>query len=178
MKPSLGARYFCPMDPEITSDRPGACPKCGMALEQNPTWTQTEKVIYTCPMHPQVQQDHPGNCPICGMALEPKPGTAGAEEESSEARDMTRRFWIGVAFSAPLLVLSMGHLIPGFHIDHWIGSRVNQWIQVFLATPVVLWCGWPFLVRGVNSIRTWRLNMFTLIALGVGAAYLFSLSGW
>jgi Cu+-exporting ATPase len=175
-KPSLSARYFCPMDPEVTSDQPGACPKCGMALERNTEWAQTEKVIYTCPMHPGVQQDHPGNCPICGMALEPKAGTADAKEESSEVKDMTRRFWIGAALSTPILLLSMGHMITGFHIDHSIAPRMNQWIQFLLATPVVLWCGWPFLLRGFNSVRTWHLNMFTLIALGVSAAYVFSLA--
>ena len=178
VKAPLGAKYFCPMDPEVASDRPGNCPKCGMALERNPAWAPAEKVTYTCPMHPEVEQDGPGNCPICGMALEPKTVTAETEEESSEAKDMTRRFWIGAALSAPILILAMGHLVPGFHIDHWIAPRVNQWIQFILATPVVLWCGWPFLVRGLNSLRTRHLNMFTLIALGVGAAYLFSLAAF
>lgn len=170
------ARYFCPMDPEVTSHKPGNCPKCGVALERNPSWALESKVMYTCPMHPEVQQDHPGNYPICGMALEPRTATAETEQESAEAKDMTRRFWVALALSIPVLVLGMGHLIPGFHIDHWIAPKLNQWIQFALATPVVLWCGWPFLVRGVNSIRTWHLNMFTLISLGVGAAYLFSVA--
>ena len=178
VKPVTGAKYFCPMDPDVTSDKPGNCPKCGMALERNPAWTPQSNVIYTCPMHPEVQQDHPGNCPICGMALEPKIATAETEEESAEAKEMSRRFWVALVLSIPVLVLSMGHMIPGFHIDHWIAPRMNQWIQVLLATPVVLWCGWPFLVRGFNSVRTWHLNMFTLIALGVAAAYLFSLVAW
>ena len=175
-KPASGAKYFCPMDPDVTSDKPGVCPKCGMALERNPAWVSQDHVIYTCPMHPEVQQDHLGTCPICGMALEPRTATAETEEESSEAKDMTRRFWVALALSIPVLVLGMGHLIAGFHIDHWIAPRLNQWIQFVLATPVVLLCAWPFLVRGVNSIRTWHPNMFTLISLGVGAAYLFSVA--
>lgn len=166
------------MDPEVTSDHPGDCPKCGMALERNPAWAPAEKMTYTCPMHPEVQQDHPGNCPICGMALEPKAVTADTGEENPEAKDMTRRFWISAALSTPILVLAMGHLVPGFHVDHWVDPQVNQWIQFLLATPVVLWCGWPFLVRGFHSLRTRHLNMFTLIALGVGAAYVFSLAAF
>jgi P-type Cu+ transporter len=167
--PSAKAKYFCPMCPGVESDKPGDCPKCGMALERNPAWQPSAKTIYTCPMHPQIEQDKPGNCPICGMALEPKSITAEPEEESAEARDMARRFWIGAVLSMPVLVLAMAHLIPGFHIDRW-----NQWIQFVLTTPVVLWAGWPFFVRGWHSVRTWRLNMFTLIALGVGAAYAYS----
>jgi P-type Cu+ transporter len=175
-EPPAAPAYFCPMDPEVTSDKPGNCPKCGMALERKTSWTPESKVIYTCPMHPEVQQDHPGNCPICGMALEPRTATTETDEESSEAKNMTRRFWVALALSIPVLMLGMGHLIPGFHIDHWIAPKLNQWIQFVFATPVVLWCGWPFLVRGVNSIRTWHLNMFTLISLGIGAAYLFSVA--
>jgi Cu+-exporting ATPase len=164
------------MDPEVVSDHPADCPKCGMALERNPSWAPEAKVIYTCPMHPEVQQDHPGDCPKCGMALEPKAITAEPKEENSEARDMTRRFWIGAALSTPILLLAMGHLVPGFHIDHLIAPRFNQWVQFLLATPVVLWCGWPFLVRGLRSVLTRHLNMFTLISLGVGAAYVFSVA--
>ncbi|MGH7866504.1 MAG: heavy metal translocating P-type ATPase, partial [Candidatus Dormibacteraceae bacterium] len=164
------------MHPEVESDEPGSCPKCGMALEPNPSWTPPSSVIYTCPMHPQVQQDHPGNCPICGMALEPKSSGPQMEGESPEARDMTQRFWISLVLSAPILFLAMGHMIPGFHLEHWIQPLANHWIQFLLTTPVVVWCGWPFLVRGVNSVRTWHLNMFTLISLGVSTAYLFSIA--
>ena len=174
VKPSASAKYFCPMCPGVESDKPGSCPKCGMTLERNPAYRAESKTIYTCPMHPQIQQDKPGDCPICGMALEPKLVTADTEEENGEAKDMARRFWIGAVLSVPVLVLAMAHLIPGFHIDQWIGPRVNQWIQFLLTTPVVLWAGWPFFVRGWNSVRTWHLNMFTLIALGVGAAYAYS----
>ena len=174
VKPSANAKYFCPMCPGVESDKPGDCPKCGMALERNPAWVPPAKTIYTCPMHPEVQQDKPGNCPKCGMALEPKELATDAEEESHEAKDMARRFWIGAALSLPVLVLAMAHLIPGLDLSRWISPRVNLWIQFALSTPVALWAGWPFFVRGWRSIVTWNLNMFTLIALGVGAAYLFS----
>ncbi len=135
---------------------------------------EKREVIYTCPMHPQIQRDKPGFCPICGMALEPKTATAEVEAESAEAKDMTRRFWIGAALTVPVLILAMGHLVPGFHLDRWIPPRVNQWLQFIFTTPVVLWAGWPFFVRGWHSVRTRHLNMFTLIALGVGAAYVYS----
>jgi Cu+-exporting ATPase len=171
VKPPANAKYFCPMCPGVESDTPGDCPKCGMALERNPSWTS--KTIYTCPMHPEVQQDTPGDCPKCGMPLEPKE-LAAPEEESHEAKDMSRRFWIGAVLSLPVLILAMAHLVPGLDLSRWIEPRVNQWIQFGLSTPVVLWGGWPFFVRGWRSIISWNLNMFTLIALGVGAAYLFS----
>jgi Cu+-exporting ATPase len=174
VKPSANAKYFCPMCPGVESDKPGDCPKCGMALERNPAWVPSAKTIYTCPMHPEVQQDHPGNCPKCGMALEPKELATDAKEESHEAKDMARRFWIGAALSLPVLVLAMAHLIPGLDLSRWISPRINLWIQFALSTPVVLWAGWPFFVRGWRSVVTWNLNMFTLIALGVGAAYVFS----
>lgn len=174
VKPSNAAKYFCPMCPGVESDQPGDCPKCGMALERNPAWKPEAKIIYTCPMHPEVQQDHPGDCPKCGMALEPKTVSADDEEESGEAANMRRRFWIGALLTLPVAALAMAHLVPGFHLDHWISPRWNQWVQFALTTPVVFWAGWPFFVRGWKSVRTWHLNMFTLIALGVGAAYVYS----
>jgi Cu+-exporting ATPase len=166
---STGAMtYVCPMDPEVRESKPGACPKCGMALEP-------EAVEYTCPMHPQIRSDKPGTCPICGMALEPRAIVGMAhEEDDSELRSMTRRFWTGVALSAPLLVLSMGAMWQGGPL-HSIPASVQGWIQLLLATPVVLWGGWPFFQRGWNSIVNRHLNMFTLIALGTGSAYLYSL---
>jgi Cu+-exporting ATPase len=168
--------YFCPMCPEVSSDKPGDCPKCGMPLERAVTASsESTRVIYTCPMHPEVEQDHPGDCPKCGMPLEPKEVAADADESSAEARDMSRRFWIGLVLTVPILVLAMAHLIPGFHLEHYVSGNVNNWVQLALSTPVVLWAGWPFFVRGWRSVRTWNLNMFTLIALGVGAAYLFSI---
>lgn len=145
-----------------------------MALERNPAWRPQAKTIYTCHMHPEIRQDTAGNCPICGMALEPVSAAPGAEEEHSEARDMFRRFWISTALTMPVLLLAMGHLIPGFHIDRWIAPKVNQWVQFLFTAPVVLWAGWPFFVRGWRSVRTLNLNMFTLIALGVGTAFAYS----
>jgi Cu+-exporting ATPase len=147
-----------------------------MALERNPAWadSKSRKVIFTCPMHPEVEQDHPGSCSKCGMALEPREITAEADEDNAEHRDMSRRFWVGLLLSIPVLVLAMAHLIPGFHLESFISSGVNNWIQLAFSTPVVLWAGWPFFVRGWHSVRSWNLNMFTLIALGVATAYLFS----
>jgi len=131
-------------------------------------------VEYTCPMHPQVRQMGPGNCPICGMALEPV--LASAEQgESPELRDMTRRFWIGAALTVPVFALEMGgHL---FDLHHFIAQQTSNWIQLLLGTPVVLWAGWPFFVRALASVRNRSLNMFSLIALGTGAAWLYSIVG-
>jgi Cu+-exporting ATPase len=143
-----------------------------MALERNPTFREPKKTIYTCPMHPQIEQDKPGNCPICGMALEPKNVVAGGEEDNAELRDMTRRFWIGVALSLPVFIVAMAHLFP--RSPHWVQGDVSRWMQFALSTPVVLWCGWPFFQRGWQSIVNRSLNMFTLIAIGVGAAYFYS----
>ncbi len=171
-KPSAAAKYFCPMCDGVESDKPGSCPKCGMALERNPLFRGPAKTIYTCPMHPQIEQDHPGNCPICGMTLEPKNVVADGEEDDTELRDMTRRFWVGAALSAPVFLLGMAHMFPA--APHWLEGDVSRWTQFILSTPVVLWCGWPFFVRGWQSIRNRSLNMFTLIAIGVGAAYFFS----
>ena len=132
-------------------------------------------MIYTCPMHPEVQQDHPGNCPECGMALEPKTVTASpVEGENAELHDMTRRFWIGASLAIPVLVLAMSHLIPSIGHDSWVMSDASRWIQFALTTPVVCWAGWPFFQRGWRSVVTLHLNMFTLIAIGVGAAFVFS----
>lgn len=167
-------KYFCPMCPGVVSDKPGDCPKCGMPLEKSAALApQNVKVVFTCPMHPEVEQDHPGDCPKCGMPLEPKEILL-SEDEPEELKDMTRRFWIGLALSVPVLMLAMGHLIPGIHIERFLSSSTNEWVQFALSTPVVLWAGFPFFVRGWRSIVTWNLNMFTLIALGVGAAYAFS----
>ena len=133
------------------------------------------KAVYTCPMHPEVQQDHPGDCPKCGMALEPKTVTAGMDDgENVELRDMTKRFWIAAALTLPVFVLAMSHLIPVLGIQAWVTSDVSRWAQFALTTPVVCWAGWPFFVRGWRSIISRHLNMFTLIAIGVGAAFVFS----
>ncbi len=132
-----------------------------------------KNAIYTCPMHPQIQQAGPGTCPICGMALEPMDATAQADD--SELKEMTRRFWVSLALSLPLLFITMSEFIPGLNLHHRIGLNTFNWLQAILATPVVLWGGWPFFVRGWASFRTWNLNMFSLISLGTGAAFVFSI---
>jgi Cu+-exporting ATPase len=163
-------RYTCPMHPEVVSNTPGDCPKCGMALEP----VAAALTIYTCPMHPEIERDHPGDCPICGMALEPK--TIGAEDsaEHAEIRSLSRKFWIGLAFTGPVLIIAMGHLIPGFHIERWIPKNISKWAEFVLATPVVLWAGGMFFSKAWRSLVNRSLNMFTLIATGVGAAYFYS----
>jgi P-type Cu+ transporter len=131
--------------------------------------------IYTCPMHPQIRQTQPGNCPICGMALEPI--SAAAETgPSPELIDMTRRFWIGTVLAVPTVILEMGGHFPGLDFHRYLSPQISVWLQFLFATPVVLWAGWPFFVRGWASVRNRSLNMFSLIALGVGAAFLYSLA--
>lgn len=169
----LGEEYTCPMHPEVLQVGAGSCPKCGMALEPIVP-TAGEKVEYTCPMHPEIMRAKPGSCPICGMALEPRTVTL-EEPDDPELRDMTRRFWISAALSVPVVIVAMGHMVPGLG---WLGAippRLQPWIETILATPVVLWGGWPFFVRGWKSLVTRNLNMFTLIALGTGAAWSYSI---
>jgi Cu+-exporting ATPase len=178
--PTLVAKtneYTCPMDPEVRQQGPGDCPKCGMALEPATISLPATKTEYTCPMHPQIVRDAPGSCPICGMALEPRTVTA-AEEKNPELVDMTRRFWISAALTIPLLIIAMSDLLPG--VGKLMGGespKAWQWLEFVLATPVVLWAGWPFFVRGWRSVMTWNLNMFTLIGIGVGVAYGYSVVG-
>jgi Cu+-exporting ATPase len=164
--------YVCPMDPEVRESKPVPCPKCGMALEPAVPVLQ-EKIEYTCPMHPQIVRSQPGSCPICGMALEPRTVTVDTQE-NPELRDMRRRFWVGAALTIPVLIAAMGDLIPGRPLERWASPRAWAWFEMILATPVVLWAGWPFFVRAWRSIVTRRLNMFTLIGLGVGVAYFYS----
>ncbi len=128
--------------------------------------------MYTCPMHPEIRQQGPGDCPICGMALEPEQVSLD-DGPSEELKDMTRRFWIGLVLALPVLVLEMGGHLTG--LDHIIAPQMSNWIQLVLATPVVLWCGWPFFVRGWKSVVSRNLNMFTLIAIGTGVALIYSL---
>ena len=135
----------------------------------------SSKPLYTCPMHPEVQQDHPGDCPKCGMTLELKTGTAGPDnEENAELGDLTRRLWIGAALSLPVFCLAMVHLVPALARQPWAMGDVSRWVQFALTIPVVGWAGWPFFLRGWRSVATRHLNMFTLITLGVGAAFVFS----
>ncbi len=168
-----GNVYTCPMHPEVRTGKPGACSKCGMALEPLAVTPVVTKTEYTCPMHPEIVRDAPGSCPICGMALEPRT-IAGGEEDNAELKDMTRRFKVGLFLTVPLLVLAMSDLIPGQPLQHAVSMRVLQFVQLALATPVVLWGGLPFFQRGWASIVNRSLNMFTLIAIGTGVAYLYS----
>jgi Cu+-exporting ATPase len=168
---SAPVQYTCPMDPEVRQAGPGPCPKCGMALERLTPPAAPGQVQYTCPMHPQIVSDKPGSCPICGMALEPRT-VAAEEEEDPELRNMTRRFWVSLVLTAPLVVIAMGHLVPGS--GYWINPAVRGWIELALGTPVVLWCGWPLLVRGWRSVVNRSLNMFTLISMGIGVAWVYS----
>jgi P-type Cu+ transporter len=165
--------YICPMDPEVHQTKPGACPKCGMALEAAVPAIPATKTEYVCPMHPEIVRSEPGSCPICGMALEPR--TVSAEEkENPELTSMTRRFWVSVVLTTPVFLAAMSAFLPGAPLERLISPRALTWVELILASPVVLWGGWPFFVRGWQSIVNRSLNMFTLIGLGVGVAYLYS----
>jgi Cu+-exporting ATPase len=194
--------YACPMHPEVRQNGPGDCPKCGMHLvpeaeldshaghdhhghDHNagaaPADGRYDTVpegydgaVYTCPMHPQVRQVEHGSCPICGMGLELETGVPMDDGPNPELVDFTRRFWVGTVLTIPLLILTMGPYLGFPEVREIFGERATLWIELVLGTPVVLWCGWPFLVRGWNSFRTMNLNMFSLIGMGVIAAWLFS----
>jgi len=170
--------YTCPMDPEVRQTTPGACPKCGMALEPVTITAPATITEYVCPMHPEIVRAEPGACPICGMALEPR--TVSLEEEANpELVDMTRRFWVSVALAIPVLVLAMSGMLPGDPFRRLLPpwrDRALIWIQFALSTPVVLWGGLPFFKRGWASIVNRSPNMFTLIAIGTGTAYFYSVA--
>ena len=169
--------YICPMCPAVRQVGPGPCPSCGMALEPEAPTMPTTKTEWTCPMHPEIVRTAPGSCPICGMALEPR--TVMLEEENPELRDMTRRFWVSLVLTTPLLLIAMyGMFTRESFLDVWSGGRRifwEPWFELILATPVVLWGGWPFFQRGWTSIVNRSTNMFTLIAMGTGVAYVYSL---
>ncbi len=184
--------YTCPMHAQVRQDHPGKCPKCGMFLvpvgaadlhgadhghkaqaaaasggtyDTVPTgWSGP---VYTCPMHPQVRQTGPGSCPICGMGLELESAAMGDAGPNPELVDFTRRFWAGVALTIPLLVLTMSPLVGLPQIREFFGQRAALWLEVALASPVIGWSGWPFFVRGWTSFRTMKLNMFSLISMGI-----------
>ncbi len=165
--------WVCPMCPEVREEKPVPCPSCGMALEPETPLAPQTRTEYTCPMHPEIVRDAPGACPLCGMALEPR--TVEVEEgPNPELVDMTRRFWAGVALTAPVMALAMGDMLTGGGVSARIGRGVSAWVQMVLAFPVVLWAGWPFFERGWASIKNRSSNMFTLIALGVGSAFVYS----
>ncbi len=167
-----GAVYVCPMDPDVRQDTPGACPKCGMALEPEVVSAPATKTEWTCPMHPEIVRAEPGSCPICGMALEPR--TVTLDDENPELKDMTRRFWVSTALTVPLVIFAMLRHLPGVtFLPHSVMTWAS-WIEFVLATPVVLWGGWPFFGRAWASLVNRHLNMFTLIGLGVSVAYVYS----
>jgi len=194
--------YVCPMHPEIRQNEPGDCPKCGMHLvpegeadahahhdhhahdhhghssgesgKYDTVPAGYDGPVYTCPMHAEVRQTHPGSCPLCGMGLELESAAMADDGPNPELIDFTRRFWVGTVLSIPLLVFTMGPYLGFAEVRDIFGERATLWIELVLGTPVVWWCGWPFMVRGWNSFRTWKLNMFSLISMGVLAAWLFS----
>ena len=174
MNKSSALAYTCPMHPEVREQTPGACPKCGMALEPLALSPTIERSEYTCPMHPQIVRNQPGSCPICGMALEPRNITENAK--NPELANMTRRFWIGVVLTLPLIAVMISDVLPGHPLQRLLSGALLGWIECAFATPVVLWAGWPFFERGWASFVHRSPNMFTLIAIGAGAAYLYSLA--
>ena len=170
MKSAAVGKYTCPMHPEVRQSGPGACPKCGMALQAERTAPLAAGSEYVCPMHPQIVRDAPGNCPICGMTLEPR-AISAEKQDNPELRDMTLRFWVSLGLAVPVLLSAMSDGL----LLRFAPARFWTWFELILATPVVLWGGWPFFVRAWQSLVNRSLNMFTLIGLGVGVAYGYSL---
>jgi len=171
---SAAAEYTCPMHPQVRELKPTSCPECGMALEPLTVAGQAIKREYVCPMHAQVVLDRPGSCPLCGMALEPRTATV-REEAIPEYVEMKRRFWTSLPLTVPVLMLAMSEMIPSRPAEGMISQGTRAWIELALSTPVVLWGGWPFFKRGWASVARRSLNMFTLIAIGTGTAYIYSL---
>ncbi len=167
--------YVCPMDPEVRADKPSPCPKCGMALEPEVAPLPTPTVEYVCPMHLEVVTALPGACPSCGMTLEPH-AIDVQETPNSELIDMTRRFWIGVGFGFPVFLLAMGDMVFGARMQEVVSRPLSNWLQLIFTTPVVLWAGWPFFERAWASLKNTSANMFTLIAMGVGSAFVYSVA--
>jgi len=166
--------YVCPMCPEVRETKPGACPSCGMALEADVP-VASKRTEYTCPMHPEIVRQEPGSCPICGMALEPRTVSAVATiEENPELRDMTRRFWVSLALTAPLMAIAMAAMLWEMPLHRLLPGAALPWLEFGLATPVVLWGGWPFFQRFWTSLINRSPNMFTLIGMGTGVAYGYS----
>ncbi|MGA8153036.1 MAG: heavy metal translocating P-type ATPase [Terriglobales bacterium] len=172
--PEPQGAYVCPMCPEVRKSAPGPCPSCGMSLEPEMP-VVAARTEYTCPMHPQIVRPGPGSCPICGMALEPRTVTAH-DEDNPELRSMTRRFWASLALTSPLLVIAMLGMLPGRGTHPTSSTGWLPWLELALASPVVLWGGWPFFQRGWTSVVNRSTNMFTLIAMGTGVAYVYSLT--
>ncbi len=174
LESSTTRMYTCPMHPDVEQAGPGSCPQCGMALEPLiDNAAVSSRTEWTCPMHPEIVRNEPGSCPICGMALEPR-AVSLAEEDNAELKDMTRRFWVSSALTAPLLALVMGDMASGHAITSALSPQVRVLIEFLLAAPVCLWAAYPFYQRAFSSIRHRSLNMFTLIGLGVSVAFVYS----
>jgi Cu+-exporting ATPase len=169
-----GTAYVCPMCPEVRETMPVPCPSCGMALEPEVLIAST-RTEYTCPMHPEIVRPEPGSCPICGMALEPRTVSAATADDNPELRSMTRRFWISVALTVPLMAIAMVGMRHAMFVLSLLGTVPLPWLELTLATPVVLWAGWPFFQRFWTSLANRSPNMFTLIGMGTGVAYIYSL---
>jgi Cu+-exporting ATPase len=167
-------RFTCPMHPEVRAEKPGSCPKCGMALELVNPGSNAGRTEYTCPMHPEIVRDHPGNCPICDMTLEPR--NVPTDAANSELANMTRRFRVAVGLTLPLLAVMVSDMLPDHPLQHLLPGRWLGWVEFAFATPVVSWAGWPFFERGWASVVHRSPNMFTLVSMGAGAAYLYSVA--
>jgi P-type Cu+ transporter len=174
---SDGNKYTCPMHPEVLADRPGSCPKCGMNLEPVMPKPSEPRAVYTCPMHPEIEQEHSGECPKCGMPLESKMAGSVDEQDRIEIRRLSVKFWVGLGLTIPVLMLTMGKFVPAFNLHTLVPMAVSKWLELILSTPVVLWSGGMFFERGWRSLINRQLNMFTLIAMGIGVAYLYSAIG-
>jgi Cu+-exporting ATPase len=173
ISPSSTAKYYCPMCPGVESDKPGDCAKCGMALERNLAWKAQTKTVFTCPMHPEVEQDHPGDCPICGMPLEPKFAVAADESEGDdEAAKLRTKLWISALLSLPVFLLAMGEMVFAGNLP--VTATASSWIQFALSSIVVLGTGGFIFAKAWRSLLHRSLNMFTLIALGIGSAWAYS----
>jgi Cu2+-exporting ATPase len=171
------SKYYCPMhcEGDKTYDKPGDCPVCGMHLKKEETLAKTVagKTIYTCSMHPEIRQDHPGDCPKCGMTLVPEKGEETSEEEKAY-KQMAKKFWIALVLSVPVLIIAMSEYVSFINFESIAPKKVWNWIEFVLATPVLFYSSWDFFRRGWSSIIRWMPNMWTLISIGVGAAYIFS----
>lgn len=168
-------KYYCPMhcEGDKTYHEPGDCPVCGMHLNKEESAKPSAEVIYTCPMHPEIRQGHPGNCPKCGMTLVPEKGEETSEEEQAYKK-MAKKFWIALVLSVPVLIIAMSEYVSFINFESIAHKKVWNWIEFVLATPVLFYSSWDFFRRGWSSIVRWMPNMWTLISIGVGAAYIFS----
>ncbi len=174
IQPSAAAKYFCPMCAGVESDRPGDCPKCGMALERNPAWAGTGATLFTCPMHPEVRQDQPGDCPKCGMPLEPLNTADDDGEDDAALKLLARKLGIGALLALPVFFSAMAGMIPGLPANIAAAGEGRRWMEFLLATPVVFWAGDFIWRRAWSSLRHRSANMYSLLGLGIGAAYVFS----